>query len=98
MAFLGLVLLSRMKAFLLVERSVSVLSSFFDLIIDLPDDILSIVHVDVVEADHCISTDIGRLMHKVLGDGSSQGLNDSFVHDSGDKSECPASEVLVVSD
>ena len=37
------------------------------------------------------------MMFQIFSDGSSQWLDDTFMHDPGDKSECPSPEVLVVS-
>ncbi len=37
-------------------------------------------------------------MAKILSDGACQWFDDSFVHDSGDESECSSSDILVVSD
>jgi hypothetical protein len=72
------------------------LEKSLNFIVDLPDDVGSEVHMDVVEADNCIPADIGRRVGQVVGDSSSQGLDHAFMHDPRHQTKSPSPDVLVM--
>jgi hypothetical protein len=63
------------------------LQQLFDIVIDLSDYIRPKVHVDVVEADHSVASDVGGLVFQVLGDGVGERLEHTLVHDARDQSQ-----------